>query len=104
MNQIQQGDVLLKRVDALPKGAKKKSNDSRGVVLAEGEVTGHFHGIASRNARLLEHDGKTFLHATRSVKLSHQEHNTITIAPGIYEVGRVQEWDYLAQMSRNVAD
>jgi hypothetical protein len=104
MNQIQQGDVLLKRVDSLPKGAKAAKKDPRGVVLAEGEVTGHYHGIAVKGAALFEHEGKRYLNAAKPVDLTHQEHNTITIPPGVYEIGGVQEFDYLAQISRPVVD
>jgi hypothetical protein len=48
-----QGDVLITRVDKIPKGATEiASNKERGVVLAEGEVTGHAHRIPSRHAQL----------------------------------------------------
>ena len=37
--QLQQGDVLLRRIDELPKEVKKKN----GRTLALGEATGHHH-------------------------------------------------------------
>jgi hypothetical protein len=104
MKQIQQGDVLLKRVDSLPEGASAAKKDSRGVVLAEGEVTGHYHGITNKAAKLFQHAGKTYLKALKNVTLRHQEHKPITVPPGTYEIDRVQEYDYLAQISRPVAD
>jgi len=34
----------------------------------------------------------------------HEEHGPVTLEPGVYEVGRVAEYDYLSEMTRNVAD
>ena len=34
----------------------------------------------------------------------HQEHKPITLSPGIWEVGRVQEYDYFQKMVRKVQD
>ena len=46
LTQLQQGDVLLKRVENINiQDGKKAKRDPRGIVLAEGEVTGHYHGI-----------------------------------------------------------
>ena len=47
-----QGDVLIVRVDEIPADAKLINRTKRGVILAEGEVTGHAHRIASRHASL----------------------------------------------------
>src|ERR1043166_1160408 len=72
-----QGDVLLVAVDDIPPGAAKLPRDARGVVLAEGEATGHFPGIAHRSASLYrsENDAR-YLRATAGVQLDHQEHKT----------------------------
>jgi hypothetical protein len=104
MKQIQQGDVTIRKVDSLPLDAIQLKSDSRGVVLAEGEATGHYHGIKSKYARLHERAGKIYLEALKKVTLRHQEHKSIEIPPGVYEIGRVQEYDYLTQISRPVAD
>ena len=47
-----QGDVgLIKLTEGLPATAKRvEKNDKRGVVLAEGEATGHYHVIADKEA------------------------------------------------------
>lgn len=105
MKQLQQGDVLIKKLDYLPKGINKITADKRGLVLAEGEHTGHFHAIvAEEGVELYEHEGTLFLHTEKEVELTHQEHNTVTIAPGDYEIGRVREMDYTKMMTRPVAD
>jgi hypothetical protein len=110
--QLQQGDVTLEQLKSLPDGLTfNKVEDQRGIVLAEGEVTGHYHGIADSNAQLLEAvdssgTKRRFLcnNSDKTISLTHQEHKPIVIDPGIYEVGLVNEYDYLSQMVRKVQD
>lgn len=105
--QIQQGDVVLEQVDDLPMGVKLKKAGKRGLVLMEGEATGHFHSIAETNpdiCELYEVEGVLYVKASQPVKLTHQEHNTLTLEPGIWKVGQVKEFDYLQNMIRSVVD
>jgi hypothetical protein len=52
-----QGDVLIRKVDALPDGLKEVPRDAQGrIVLAEGEATGHFHAIDAPDAVFLAKD------------------------------------------------
>lgn len=37
--------MVLKPILELPKGGSLEIKDGRGIVLAEGEHTGHYHGI-----------------------------------------------------------
>ena len=107
MNQNQQGDVLLKKVTELPKGVKEIKSDKRGVVLAEGETTGHYHGISEDGVALLEcPKGKRYVKNSNShsVNLTHQEHKPITVDPGIWEIRIVREYDYFQEMERKVVD
>ena len=46
-----QGDVLLIKVDAMPKGIESAPIDPRGVVLAEGETSAHYHVIDGGEAK-----------------------------------------------------
>lgn len=106
--QLQQGDVLMLPVSALPKGCKT-IKDRRGVVLAEGEVTGHYHGIAEEEGEvaLMEApDGRRFVvnSGEKPVTLTHQEHKPVIVAPGAYQVGIVREKDWFQDMVRNVQD
>jgi hypothetical protein len=84
---LRQGDVLLVAINKMPTDAVEIPRTKRGVVLAEGEITGHFHGIRSRSATLYrtEMDAR-FLRVTAPVGLSHQEHTTVKIPPGDYSV------------------
>ena len=71
-----QGEVILKRVQSVPKGAKKLSH----LVLAEGEITGHKHEIRNGNAELFEKDGTLFLRVhDEEVTIVHPEHKPNTI-------------------------
>lgn len=104
-NTAQHGDLILKKIDSIPSGDRKKlSRHARGLVLAEGEVTNHFHVVDSDDAELIEIGGRMLLVLEKEAELKHEEHHTIKLSPGIWEVGRVQEYDYLTQMTRNVAD
>lgn len=101
-----QGDVLIIRVARIPAKAAKQRRDRGRVVLAYGEVTGHAHAIADSGAELL-HDPATeraFLRVLTEggVELRHEEHATITLPPGSYEVRRQRE--YSPERSRFVAD
>jgi hypothetical protein len=99
---LQQGDVLLKSIESLPKG-KKVSRKARGYVLADGEVTGHAHVIEDEII-LIEKDGTLFIGCKTDVTVKHEEHGQIKIPAGNYEVGIVQEYDHFAEEARKVQD
>ena len=104
--QKQQGDVLLKKIESLPNGATKIKKDPRGVVLAEGEATGHFHGIQENGVHLYKQNGEIFLvnESGKPVSIQHQEHKPVTVDPGVWQIGIVKEYDYLQEMERKVVD
>lgn len=101
--QIQQGDVLLQKIEKLPTGLKRKA-DKRGAVLAEGEATGHYHVAEGEVELFAAEDGTLYLQVAGTATVAHQEHRHVTLEPGTYQIGIVQEYDYLADMARNVAD
>jgi len=102
----QQGDVLVNPISELPEGLKSVSAVNGNLILAEGEVTGHFHGIKDDgNVALMEDDqGTLFMKVDEPSILTHQEHNAFTIEPGIFKIGIVQEYDHFAEHAANVAD
>lgn len=102
--QLQQGDVILRRVKSVPKGAAEVKRKSGAIVLAEGEATGHAHRIMDVDAMFFEKDGKFYLKNEKAVTLTHEEHKPFTIEPGIWEVGQVREKDWLGGIVRRVAD
>lgn len=85
------GDILVSSADAIPEGAKAL----RHLVLAEGELTGHSHRIAEKDAAALFRtlDGRMFLNVTADrATLVHQEHGPIALDRGIYRVWRQREY------------
>lgn len=96
-----QGDVLIRRIKSLPaqKGKRRISG-----ILAEGEVTGHAHKVEDVSvAEVLEVGEGLYLRvAENSVRIIHEEHAPITLAPGNYEIEIQRE--YAPAAIRNVAD
>ena len=98
----QQGDVLLRKLDAMPAGEQKRVGTKR-LVLAHGE-SGHSHVIEDDEAELIQIGERMLLKLAKAATVVHEEHAPIRLAPGIWEVGRVREHDYFANMTRQVAD
>jgi hypothetical protein len=99
--QYRQGDVLLIAVAAIPGRAVPVPRDQGEVVLAYGEVTGHRHAIAESHAELLalpdQEIERRFLRIVGAqARLRHEEHDTITVPPGSYQV--VQQREYVPPM------
>jgi len=106
MQCIQQGDVVLHRIHAIPEGAVKLEPGPRGYILAHGE-SGHFHCIEANpgvSAYQLT-DGSMCVVMDEPQVLTHEEHNHIALPAGtMYKTGRVKEVDPFAREVRNVAD
>lgn len=103
-DQKQQGDVALERVKILPKGTKKDQRKGD-IILAKGSATDHAHRIKSKTAELHRIKDQAFLVVKgASADLTHEEHKTISIPKGIWEVTHIHEHDYLTDMTRQVAD
>ena len=68
------------------------------MILAYGEVTGHAHRIADPDASgavlLTVAESATFLRLTKKAQLVHEEHATIELEPGTYEVVHQREYAY----------
>jgi hypothetical protein len=97
-----QGDVLFKKVKALPDGKSRKRNTGH---ILEGEATGHIHRVAELDRAEVLEFGKEglFLSVTEAgVSIVHEEHKTISLPAGDYEVVRQRE--YSPEAIRNVAD
>jgi len=87
MKGYRQGDVLLKKIIAIPKAANLRTDR----ILARGEATGHVHEVIG-DAELYERDGTLYLRVRSSAELRHQEHGAITLPRGAYEVGIQREY------------
>lgn len=103
MNQeiIQQGDVQL-FPEPIPHGLEKL----KGNVVQEGEHTGHAHRLFDGNFQLFEcpKTKARHLRVLEPVNFRHEEHKTLTIPPGDYRIGIIQQWDYDTEESKRVID
>jgi len=109
------GDVVLRKISSLPEGFTEKPFDKRGLVLAEGETTGHYHAIDPKNGKLYS-DGKgnQCLVAEIPTGVKHQEHKEkflsvktgkeVELEPGVYSVDLPNEYDHVSEEARKVQD
>ena len=106
------GDILLIKIDELPKNIKFKTKKDK--VILKGEVTGHAHTLRG-NAKILEKAERIinpsptgslpvrnlpmrsqvigYAVVKEPTELIHEEHNTITLPVGTYEIKRQREYD-----------
>lgn len=88
------------------KGKAQKHNGS--FTLALGEHTGHKHVItvADPNSMEIYQDGATyFITLKTEAQVKHNQHGTITLAPGVYKMGNEREIDWFAEgVERRVID
>lgn len=94
--------MIGRRLDKLPEGEIKSIERNR-LVLAHGE-SGHSHVIEDDDAELIRVGERMLLKLERAATVVHEEHKPITLAPGIWEIGRVREYDYFQDMERQVID
>ena len=125
----QQGDVLLVAVSKpLESNIKteckiEKGGDKEGkVILALGEATGHHHRfelnkldpgvtVSTLHERYggnggsgYRRDASYYLIEGGPATLYHEEHNPLTVPPGLYRRTIIREYDHISQSSREVWD
>lgn len=85
---IRHGDIMLRPTPA-PSALGERSNPGERLVLAEGEATGHahvLHGLAvAHTDRALP---RALIEVLEPSELRHEEHHTIAVPPGWYEIIR----------------
>ena len=99
----QQGDVLfIPRDKKLPKKHMKVKEDK---IVAEGEATGHMHRAIAEDATVyVDKDGEIFLSTESGTDVTHQEHHTVSIPKGDYDIKIVREYDPLENEVHKVRD
>jgi hypothetical protein len=95
--QHRQGDVLFIKVAELPEVTfvQRKTN-----VIVEGESTGHAHRLTI--GTILEGRAGLYLKADQPTEVVHEEHHTIKLEPGYWQIIRQRE--YAPEGIRQVMD
>ncbi len=112
--QVRQGDVFLMRTDRVSGEIEPMPRDPRGIVIAEGETSAHYHAVIGGDAKLSRFkDGRAeqMLEVTSDAELrvigggsgAVERHTPITITPGKYLVRIQRAWDS-ANVARQVQD
>ena len=101
---LQQGDVCIES-STIPISAKKKE----GLIVAEGETTGHAHRLVVLDGAVAElfqeEKGNLYLRVDKgTVELVHEEHKVQTIPQGEYVISRIFEYDYDTEEKKYVQD
>lgn len=92
----------MRKLDSMPAGEQKLIGKGH-CVLAHGE-SGHTHLVEDDEAELVQIGERMLLKLGKQATVKHGEHAPITLSPGIWEVGRVKEFDYFKMMTRRVID
>jgi len=102
------GEVSLRKVNSIPKSAKKVTIKGQYHIIAESEVSGNHHVIDIKDGvEFYEQDGVLYLKNDVETDVRcvvKERHDNITLSPGIWEVDKQQEYDYYTESHRNVAD
>ena|ERR1700688_4349832 len=98
-----QGDLLIRRIDSIPSGAKAVEAEKGKFVVAHSE-TGHNHVIAARPTVQLFTTGDPMISYLQVIEATdetetllehlrtYDTHETIKILPGNYEIRRQREY------------
>ena len=103
MQVFQQGDVVFLKVEGIPASAKQEKFDG---IVQYGEATGHKHKLTGKEKDMFQffEEGRRYLSLKKPSALKHEEHNTIEIPAGDYEIRIVRELDWFSDLERAVVD
>jgi len=108
--QFQQGDVCITPVNlnTVSETILYEKNLKPDGVLREGEATGHAHrltGVSGVDFELYRKGAQVIARILRgNVQVVHEEHGTIDLPMGDYEITPVHEFDHIRQAVRVVRD
>ena len=106
--QFQQGDVCIFSAVIPITGAgvnRPVTKKVKGNVLREGESTGHAHAIEGTDFEILKFGKRLFARIlSGDCRVVHEEHKTIELPVGDYEVTPVIEYDHFREEARAVRD
>lgn len=86
--QFRHGDILFVATkEVIPAEAKLEKRVKGRLIVAAGEVTGHHHAIAEKDASILNTpDGIRWLTVQTVAHINHEEHRTIELPAGNYRI------------------
>jgi len=102
--QFRQGDILLREIEEVPTGDLEIVDDG---VLALGETTGHSHQVQMSKGVQLLRDPKTkimFIVATTIAIVTHEDHGTLKLPAGAYQVTQQRQRGYAPRTVRQIQD
>jgi hypothetical protein len=103
-NIYRHGDVDIIEIDTIPPGLKKQDN----LTVAYGEATGHHHTIVVDRPNLcfvyVDDKGNKWIEAQADVVITHQEHKTLKIKKGFYQVKIEREFNPFDEVINQVRD
>lgn len=110
---VRHGEVILKEVDSLPKGAKLENEDTK-IVVAHSE-TGHHHILEVKDKvdiskiKVYSWNGETYLEVPQMAELWHQKsgkdvHRPHKIKPSTYKINIKKEFNYYKGILGKVRD
>jgi hypothetical protein len=85
--QHRQGDVLFTKIAELPEETLVQRT---GHIIVEGEATGHAHRLTV--GVILEGRTGIYLKTDQPTEVVHEEHHTIQLEPGYWQVLRQREY------------
>lgn len=106
--QCAQGDLLMTKIDVMPKNVTKDLNNDDDYTVAHSE-TGHNHVMSAKNTDFYIAANDPFViyaDVKKVTELRHlrsfDTHKTITVNPGLYRINRQRE--YIAEGFRRAQD
>lgn len=110
MDTVFHGEVVITKSKCMPKGLKKaKLFNKKSYKLADSETTGNHHLLEAKEGVELLEDSNGTLWLKNTVEVDvycaiADRHDNITLEPGIWEINRAYEFDYLTDMTKKVSD
>ena len=103
------GEVIIMEAKKITVECKKVKSRNKSYMLADSEMTGNYHLLEDKEGVNLLENSNGVLWLKNEVPCNifcaiKGRHDTLTLEPGIWEIDRAQEYDYLTEMIKKVAD
>lgn len=106
-NIIRHGDLIIKPIKNIPGNCKFIGKFDK-FTLALGESTGHSHLLVAEPTTSFNvyqnEQGQYILEMESEGKLTHEEHNQVTLLPDMYIVENEREFNYFSKSVQRVID